>query len=545
MSVIDVRGSQASGFSRRRLMQRGGLLGLASAIPFPGLTASAQAASTEGTEIYQAIGVHPLINAKGTFTIITGSQTLPEVKQAMDAASRAYVQMDELMEGVGKRLAELTGAEWGIVTAGCCAALTHCTAAAIAGTNPERMQQLPQLAGLKTEVIIPEYSRNVYDHAIRMLGVKIVEVNTRAELEAAFNEQTAMCYILAGEGDDGPLGTAVVSEVAKKHGVPVIVDAAAEILTFPNVHLQRGATAVAYSGGKCIRGPQASGLLLGERNLLEAAWANSAPHHAFGRSLKAGKEEIMGLLAAVETWKKRDHDAEWKQWQAWLDEIAENVKRVDGVTTRNYGAEEGLSNRSPRLLISWDGARLGITGTEVSKTLLDTEPRIVLGNSSGTRPDSMASSVSITPYMMMPGNAAIVGRRLAEVLAKPPKFAVEPLPEGTPAMIAGQWSVTMDFYRGSAIHTFILEQTGGRIVGTHRGEYVSGDMSGAVAANLVRLRSSQKIHGTRLFCDFMGTVEGDRMSGTVNMGEYGEAKWSAERHQYHAPGGVIRPVKPA
>lgn len=539
---------EMAAMSRRRLMRYGGLMGLASAIPLPGLRGNAAAAPEEGAAggaIYQAIGVKPLINAKGTFTIITGSQTLPEVKRAMEAASKAYVQMDELMAGVSPRLAELTGAEWGIVTAGCCAALTHSTAAAIAGTNPERMQQLPDLTGLKSEVIIPEYSRNVYDHAIRMVGVKIVEVNSRAELEAAFSERTAMCYILAGDGDNGPLGTAVVAEIAKRHGVPLVVDAAAEILTFPNVHLQRGATAVAYSGGKCIRGPQASGLLLGERNFLEAAWANSAPHHAYGRSLKAGKEEIMGLLAAVEAWKKRDHEAEWKRWQGWLEEIGAAVKRVDGVSSRFYGAEEGLSNRSPRLMIEWDGARLGITGSEVSKVLLDTEPRIVLGNSAGTRPDAMASSVSITPYMMMPGDAQVVGARLVEVLSKPPKFEVEPLPEGTPAIVAGQWNVKIDYHRGSAEHIFVLEQTGGRVVGTHRGEYAVGDMSGAVAANLVRLRSSQKIHGTRLFCDFMGTVEGDRMAGAVNLGEYGEAKWSAERHHYQAPGGVIRPVKPA
>src|SRR5581483_8237324 len=158
---------------------------------------------------------------------ITGSQTLPQVKAAMDEASRAYVQMDELMDGVGKRLAELTEAPWGIVTAGCCAALTHFTAAAIAGTNPERMQRLPDLTGLKDEVIIPAYSRNVYDHAVRMLGVRIIEVRERSELEGAFNDRTAMIYILGGPGDDGPLGTRAVSEVARKRGVPVIVDAAA------------------------------------------------------------------------------------------------------------------------------------------------------------------------------------------------------------------------------------------------------------------------------------------------------------------------------
>ena len=269
--------------NRRQLFRQGSLIAAAGTIPPAIAKAVPKPSVTDSTgEIFREIGVHPLINAKGTFTIISGSQTLPSVKQAMDQASRAFVQMDELMDGVGTRLAELTGAPWGIVTAGCCAALTHSTAACVAGTNPERMQRLPDLAGMKNEVIIPEYSRNVYDHAIRMVGTKIITVNSKEELLDAFNAQTAMVYILAGPGDDGPLGTEFVSEVAKSHNVPVIVDAAAEVLTIPNVHLQRGATAVAYSGGKCIRGPQAAGLLLGDKNLLQAAWANSAPHHAFG-----------------------------------------------------------------------------------------------------------------------------------------------------------------------------------------------------------------------------------------------------------------------
>jgi L-seryl-tRNA(Ser) seleniumtransferase len=324
----------------------------------------------------------------------------------------------------------------------------------------------------------------------------------------------------------------------------VIVDAAAEILTVPNLHLERGATAVAYSGGKCIRGPQAAGLLLGEKNLLEAAWANSAPHHAFGRSLKVGKEEIMGMLTAVEMWKKRDHDAEWKQWQSWLDEIASSVKRINGVTT-TVEQPEGLSNRSPRLVIKWDGAQLGITGQEVAKTLLDSEPRIVLGSGTGSRPDRMASTVSITPYMMMPGNAKIVAERLYAVMSKPPHFEAEPVPQGAPAAVAGQWEATITYLRGSAVHNLIIEQNGDKLVGTHQGETVSGDLSGAVAANQVRFRSSQRIQGTRLSYDFTGTVDGDKMSGTVNLGEYGEAKWTAQRHQYKTPGGVIRPVKRA
>jgi D-glucosaminate-6-phosphate ammonia-lyase len=532
-----------AGQNRRELFRRGAFLAAAGAM-LGGVKRAAAAAVESGANLYRSIGVKPLVNCKGTFTIITGSQTLPEVKRAMDEASRSYVQMDELMDGVGARLAELTGAEWGIVTAGCCAAITHFTSACLAGMNPERMQRLPDLTGLKSEVIIPEYSRNVYDHAVRMLGTKIIEVRDRAELEAAFNERTAMVYILGGPGDEGPLGTQVVSEIAKRHNVPVLVDAAAEVLTFPNVHLQRGATAVAYSGGKCIRGPQSAGLLLGEKNLLEAAWANSAPHHAFGRSLKVGKEEIMGMLAAVEMWKKRDHEAEWRQWESWINNIAASVKRIDGVTTRVDGPQ-GLSNRSPRLVIEWDGARLGITGTEVAKVLLDTEPRIVLGSANGRRPERMASMVSITPYMMMPGDDKVAAQRLYEVLSKPPKFEAPAIPQGEPVSIAGQWSLHMRYHRGEADHTLFLEQNGGDVVGTHRGEWVSGDLRGTVAANEVHFRSSQKIEGTRLSFEFSGTANGDSMSGTVDMGEYGPATWSAQRHTYRVPGGAIRPVKRA
>lgn len=535
-----------NGHSRRDLLRQGGLLTIAGA--FPTANKASETTSAKGVggggDLYRAIGVRPVINARGTFTIITGSQTLPEVKRAMDEASRSYVQMDELMDGVGKRLAELTQAEWGIVTNGCCAALTHCTAACLAGTNPERMQRLPDLTGLKSEVIIPEYSRNVYDDAIRMLGVKIVEVKERSELDSAFNDQTAMIYILAGPGDTGPLGTQAVSEVAHKHNVPVIVDAAAEVLTIPNVHLQRGATAVAYSGGKCIRGPQSAGLLLGEKNLLQAAWANSAPHHAFGRSLKVGKEEIMGMLAAVEMWKKRDYEAEMREWQDWLDQISATVKRVNGVSTRTE-PPEGLSNKTPVLRIEWDGDKVGITGEEVSKILLDTEPRIVLGSAKGSRPDKMASSISITPYMMMPGDHQIVAERIYAVLSKPPKFENPPRPQSEPLSIAGQWEAELVYDRGSAIHRLTFEQNGGNLVGTHYGEYVSGDLSGTVAGNQVQFRSSQKIQGTRLFFNFNGTVESDKMGGDVNLGEYGAARWSAQRHEYKRPGGVVKPVKRA
>src|ERR1039457_1655484 len=165
-------------------------------------------ASSGSPNLYESIGVTPLVNCRGTFTIITGSRTLPEVKKAMDEDSRHYVHMDELMNAVGQRLAELTKAEWGIVTAGCAAALTHATLACIAGTNPERMQRIPKLAGMKNEVVIPKHSRNVYDHAVRMTGVDIIEVNSPEELESSINPRTALIMIMASpRADSGPLST--------------------------------------------------------------------------------------------------------------------------------------------------------------------------------------------------------------------------------------------------------------------------------------------------------------------------------------------------
>ena len=478
------------------------------------------------SKLYESIGVRPVVNSRGTFTIITGSQTLPQVKHAMDEASRHFVNMDELMDGVGHRLAEISGAEWGIVTNGCAAAIAHCTAAAVAGSNPERMQQLPDLTGLKNEVIIPAYSRNVYDHAVRMVGVKVVEVKDVSELEGAFNERTAMVYILGGPGDDGPLGTRVIAAVAKRKAVPVLVDAAAEVLTLkPNVHLERGATAVAYSGGKCIRGPQAAGLLLGEKNWLQAAWLNSAPHHAFGRALKVGKEEIMGMLAAVEAWPKRDHKAEWKEWEARLSFIADRARKVDGVTAQIKQPSDDLSNRTPQLVVSWDGTKLGITGSQMRQTLFDTDPRIVVAGGSGTT----QSTLSIVPYQMMPGEEKIVGERIYALLSKPPASKRDAAPSGATASVNGEWKVQMEFGRSSATHSISLDQDGGKLGGTHRGEYYSGKVSGQVVANTLKFHTAHRVHGNQLTYDFAGTVENGQMKGTVNMGEYGTAKFTAQR----------------
>jgi uncharacterized pyridoxal phosphate-dependent enzyme len=482
-----------------------------------------------GPNIYESIGVRPIINCKGTFTIISGSQSLPEVKKAMEEASRHYVQMDELMEAVGQRLAEITKAEWGIVTAGCSAAITNATAACIAGSNPERMQRLPNLQGLKNEIIMAKYSRNVYDHAARMLGTTIVEVNSAEGLERAFNARTAMVLIFSSPpAEKGPLSIENTCRVARSKGVPVLIDAAAEVLTIPNHHLRRGATMVAYSGGKCLRGPQCAGLLLGQKDYVRAAWANSAPHHAFGRSLKVAKEEIMGMLAAVEMWAKRDQDAEWKTWEAWLAYISDRVTKIPGVTTE-YVQPVDLSNHAPQLRIKWDATSVGITGTEVMNTVSERNPRIFLAGAKGRRPDEMASSVSIMPYMMQPEDHKIVAEALYQLLSKPPKFENPVIPTGQPENVAGVWHVQIEHSLGTARHLFFLEQIGNVLQGVHEGESIRGELKGSVHAAKLQVASVHPIEGTSIEYSFTGISKDGTMSGTVSMGEYGTARWKASR----------------
>jgi D-glucosaminate-6-phosphate ammonia-lyase len=522
-----------SRLTRRKLLAAAGFAAAAQQVR-PQSTSSSASGLQIGPNLFESIGVKPLINCKGTFTIVSGSQSLPEVKQAMLEASKHYVHLDELMEGVSKRLAQLTGAEWGIVTNGCAAALTHATAACIAGADPEKLQRLPNLVGLKNEVIAPRHSRNVYDHAARMLGVKMIDVTTVEELQKALNPRTAMVMVLAQPAADRePLSTTTVCRIAREHKVPVIVDAAAEILTIPNKHLQAGADMVCYSGGKCLRGPQAAGLLLGRKDLVQAAWLHSAPHHAFGRSLKCGKEEIMGMLAAVEAWVKRDYMAEFKVWESWLASIAKTVTSVSGVTTE-VRQPNGLSNHSPQLVVKWDAAKIGITGREIEKLLYTTDPRIILGAASGDRRTNAPSSVTIMPYMMMPNDHKVVADRLRAVLANPPKIDVPPKPSGPLANVDGQWKLNIKYFCGAADHQLVFEQKDNVLAGTHRGDILSGDLRGSVEGPEVRFSSRQRYEGSSLDYDFVGKLEGERMSGVVQMGEYGTAEWTAERFRYRA-----------
>ena len=523
-------------FLKQRLQRRDLFRGTAfAALPglFRGTALAASPTLKLGPDLYQSIGVKPLINARGTFTIISGSTMLPEVRNAMAEASQHYVHMDELMSAIGTRLAELTKAEFGMVTCGCSAAITHATAACIAGGNPDLHVRLPNLAGFaKDEVIVPNHSRNVYDAAVRAVGAKIIEAGTAAELEAAFGPRTAMVYILAGpNADSGPLSTKAICEVAKRFKVPVLVDAAAEILTVPNVHLELGATLVTYSGGKCIRGPQTAGMLLGRKDLVRAAWVHSAPHHGYARALKIGKEEAIGMLMAVEMWFQRDHKAEWNNWMARLDSISKKLSATPGVTT-SIRQPEGLSNKTPSLIIRWDAAKLGINGRDLARHLYSTEPRIALPTGF-ERGQGSETGISVVPYMMAEGDEKIVAARIAETLANPPKAAAttsDP-PAGD---ISGRWDVQIEYLASTSEHVLHLKQnSGGRIDGTHQGDFVSRDLGGTLEGDRVHLNSSyNERHGDSLQFDFQGKLTGDEMSGTLAMGEYLEARWIAKRHQF-------------
>ncbi|MDA0711829.1 MAG: aminotransferase class V-fold PLP-dependent enzyme [bacterium] len=355
---------------------------------------------------YRSLGVRPLINCRGTYTLISGSLMLPEVRDAMAEASRAYVHMEELMEAVGARLAELMDCEWGLVTNGCAAALTQLTAACIAGTDPKKIKQLPVTTGMKNRVLYQPGHLHIYTHAIRAVGAELVEVDDHDALALAIDDRTAMFAFFGDRAENSNILLEDVVAICHRKNIPVLVDAAAERPTVPNVDLKAGADMVAYSGGKCLRGPQSAGLVLGRKDLLTAAFANGAPHHSIGRAMKAGKEEIMGLLAAVEKWVERDHDAEWREWENRLAVISNAVIDLPSVTTRLR--QPGRSNVAPILEIHWDAQALPFTPGELQRQLSEGDPRIELFTHD--------HGVEIMSYMMQDGEDVIVAQRLRDIL---------------------------------------------------------------------------------------------------------------------------------
>jgi len=512
--------------NRREIIKRLSVLPLAgSFLPIESIMGAPSGPLGSGENIYKSIGVDPVINCVGTYTIIGGSIERPEVVQAMHDASGFFVQYDELAFGIGRRLAEITGAEWGMVSAGCAAGMKHVAAACVTGGNPEKLIRIPNLTGFdKTEVVSLRNSRNSYDHSIRNIGVKMITVTNLEELGKSLNSHTALIYLTAGGAKDGML--TAVAELAKPLNIPILVDAAAEDLTIPNVHLQRGATIVAYSGGKAICGPQCAGLLLGRKDILMSAWQASSPHHGPGRDNKVGKEEMIGMLAAVEAWVKRDHVEKMNIWRGYLNLISKKVSTINSVKC-DIQEPKGLSNHSPSLIISWDPDKFNITGPEVAEDLATKQPRIAVHSDDIN--DSGNTNITVVSGQMQPGNDKIVADRIFEVLSKKhPK--IQPL-AAPAANITGRWKVNIEFYSSKSQHTITIEQQEGNYLsGTHKGDFSTRDMVGIIDGDQIKLFSEEKPVADYISFTFFGSVSTDKMSGQIYMGEYIKASFTASKH---------------
>jgi L-seryl-tRNA(Ser) seleniumtransferase len=483
---------------------------------------------------YDTIGVRAFINCCGTRTIHSGTLMLPEVTSAMREAAQYFVNMDELMDGVGDRLAELTGAEWGMVTAGAAASLSHATAACVTGGDPEKMLRLPDTTGMKHQVVMMRDGRFTYDHAIRAIGVEIVETTPDKVLEV-LHDAVAMVALLGTR--EFPRLNILAQTVHQVHaqGIPVLVDAASEHLAHPDPYLTRGVDMVAYSGGKYLRGPQCTGLLLGRKAWIQMAWRCAAPHHTLGRAMKIGKEEVMGVLAAVEYWAQhRRHQDESRRWSQDLRTIADMIASAPSVSTTIV---PGVSERSPvpRLLIRWDPSQIEISGLQLRQHLLDGTPRIMLDDRGATE-----SSVYILPFSLQPGEAQTVGETIRSVLVTPPP--VEESKDTVSAKVEGIWDISVTFVTGDARHQMVLAQDQHSLTGTHRTVFSTSPIAGSVSGTAIVLRSLHPYEGTNLAYCFEGTVTGDEAAGLVYLGtsgqsapgplnqqEYGTTTWKGQR----------------
>jgi D-glucosaminate-6-phosphate ammonia-lyase len=397
-------------WSRRHFIER------ASALPFVGALvashpaiASAAAARADGRDYFRELGVRPFINAAGTYTAMTASLMPREVVDAIQYASEHYVMLDELHDAVGARIAWLVQCEAAMVASGAAAALTLGTAAVLTGTDRQRIVDLPNLAGMKSEVIVQKSHRFGYDHAVRNCGVSIVEVETRDELERAINEKTAMMLFYNANNFVGQIKDQEFAELGRKHRVPTLNDCAADVPPVENLwkYTKMGFDLVAFSGGKGIRGPQSAGLLLGRKDLITAARLNAPPNsNSIGRGFKVNKEEMLGMLVALELYLKRDHARERKEFDERAETIRKAAAAVPGVKADVFVPE--VANNVPHIRISLDGLSNGLTAQKVVQALREGEPSI------GTRSEENAVVVGV--WMMRSGEDKIVARRLRQVL---------------------------------------------------------------------------------------------------------------------------------
>ncbi|MEM9717606.1 MAG: selenocysteine synthase [Bacteroidota bacterium] len=397
--------------SRRKILKR------LSALPILGGLGGSTFAKTLSApsqpvvrDYFKELGVRTFINAAGTYTSMTGSLMPKEVIDAIDYARHQYVGLDDLQDKVGARIAELLKCESAMVTAGAASAISLGTAGVLTGMDPEKAKRIPNdLSGMKSEVILQKTHRVGYDHAIRNCGVSLVEVETHEEMEAAINEKTAMLWFLNYANPKGQVKYKEFIALGKKYGIPTFNDCAADVPPVENLwkYTQMGFDLVCFSGGKGLRGPQSAGLLLGKKELIAAARLSAPPRgDTVCRTNKVNKEEILGMLVALELFLNRDHEAQWKAWETQIDHMHDAVAKIEGVDPEIHVPP--IANHVPSLKIRWDQERVKITPGKVREALRLGHPSIeTVGNE---------EYIGITSWMMNPGEERIVASRLAEIL---------------------------------------------------------------------------------------------------------------------------------
>ena len=371
---------------------------------------SAAIVSSVRRDFFKELGLRTFINAAGTYTSMTGSLMPKEVTDAISYGTTEYVNLDELQDKVGERIAELLECEYATVSSGCFGAMSIGMAGILTGMDPKKVKQLPNTEGMRNEVIIQESHTIGYAQALTNVGAKVVKIKTARDLEKAINKKTAMLWFLNAHTDQGAIKWEEFIALGKKHNIPTFIDCAADVPPVENLFkfTKMGFDLVAFSGGKGIRGPQSAGLLLGKRKYIEAARMHTPPRgETIGRGMKVNKEEVLGMLAALELYLQKDHKAEWAMWEAQVKLISDSALKIKGVETEVHVPK--YANHVPSLRIRWNQNLVKITPNEVRDQLKNGHPSIqTVGDN---------SSVGITTWMMVPGQERIVAIRISEILS--------------------------------------------------------------------------------------------------------------------------------
>lgn len=361
-------------------------------------------------DFFKELGLRTFINAAGTYTSMTGSLMPKEVIEAISYGAEEYVNLDDLQDKVGERIAELLGCEYATVSSGCFGAMSIGMAGILTGKDPKKVKQLPNTEGMKNEVIIQESHTIGYAQALTNVGAKVIKVKTAKQLEKAITDKTCMLWFLNAHTDQGEIKWEEFVALGKKHNIPTFIDCAADVPPVKNLFrfTKMGFDLVAFSGGKGLRGPQSAGLLLGKREYIEAARMHTPPRgETIGRGMKVNKEEVLGMLAALELYLQKDHAKEWEMWESQIQLISDNATSIAGVETEIHVPK--YANHVPSLRIRWDEKKVKISPTEVRKKLAEGHPSIqTVGDS---------KSVGMTTWMMVPGQERIVAKRVKEILS--------------------------------------------------------------------------------------------------------------------------------